>query len=158
MDDTFFIISFLFIIGIILFVAFIYFLYKSKQTLFWKETVGEIIKIGIDKREGDRKRKSLLYQPFIEYTYIIDERRYESKRIFFGDFMRTTSLNYAQKIINRLSKRNQVRVFYNQMNPEESVLEKGINPIIYLLLICGIWFWGFAVFILCGFVKVSVAI
>lgn len=61
----------------------------------------------------------------VEYTYDVDNTRYEGKRIDFGVGSKAFILGeFAERVLQRYPVGQMVRVYYNPARPGESVLER----------------------------------
>ena len=123
-------------IGIICIIHFIYIFILSKRNKNWKITEGEII--------SSKMQESLdvgaMYQADIQYKYVIGEKEYFSKRIFYGHYLGKNFPKSIKTLINKYVKGKKVLVYYNPKHPDKSVLETGVHTIIYQELFAGILF------------------
>lgn len=129
-----------FAIGCILILHFCLLFIKSIKTNYWKLVKGELLNIKMDYIDNGINEFDPLYKANIKYQYTINDNTYTSKRIFYGDFVRTGSSLPAKKIIKKYSVSDGVSVYYNPANPKESVLEKGVHGIIFIQLLIGVIF------------------
>jgi len=83
----------------------------SSEILTWREQSGE----------GNRS-----YFPLIDYSYFINERRFQSRRIKVGR-QETLWKRRAQKMVAKYPTENIVKVYYDPDSPENAVLQPGFN-------------------------------
>jgi hypothetical protein len=128
-------ISILFIVaGILLFILFLYLYKKSKDSKQWNKTKGVILQADLDELVMDAD-SPVTYKVKLEYSYIVEEETYYSKRIFYGDFLRHSSLGDIEKNIDKYRKEKIVDVYYNPQSPNEVVLQQGIHSNVTVILI-----------------------
>lgn len=125
--------------GIVTLVLSYYLYYKSKETLNWIEVKGKIEYIYIDKLEFVQEAQKD-YRSRILYSYIYHNKYYQSKRLFYGDFIRKTWPRKIKARIDLYRSNNMIIVYINPSNPKESVIERGIPSIVNYLLRVGILF------------------
>lgn len=109
----------------------------------WRRIKGEILGSWIEEDLGPDGR---IYYGRVEYTYIVGNRLYTSRRIkLVGNT--STSHSDAQEIRRRYPKGKIVDVYYNPNNPAQATLKLGqpLTPIILVFL--GILFGGMAFFV-----------
>ena len=83
----------------------------------WPTTQGRIVESRLRKRQSKKTRHSLLY------SYEVDGRYFDGKRItFMGQLFRDSPENTVQ----RYPRGNSVAVHYSPDSPEISVLETGV--------------------------------
>jgi hypothetical protein len=75
----------------------------------------------------------------VKYTFVVGGRTYESQRIRFG-YAGSGSQVAARKLYKKLTleQGNRVPVYYDPSNPQESVLDNGVDRTVYVHLIIGI--------------------
>jgi hypothetical protein len=107
----------------------------------WPRVMGKIESRGIthdhtshgDNDGGDR------YIPFATYVYSVEGQEYHGQRISFGDH--GGSSKYAEKAIERLGPSMNVEVFYDPMDPSQSVLDTKFGFFVtFPFLICTLFF------------------
>lgn len=107
----------LLVLCILLFVLYLYLYIKSKQSLEWYNVKGTILKSELDDLRM-RGGEPSSYKAKIEYSYTVDDKTYHSKKIFYGDFLRHTSVSSSKKLIEIYKEGDVVNVFYNPHNPK----------------------------------------
>ena len=83
--------------------------------------------MGIDGRTSGGPGP-VLYSPEIRYTYVVDDQRYYSDRVFADDRYANDDLDQHEAIIVRYPEGEDTEVFYNPQNPGQSVLITGDSP------------------------------
>lgn len=117
-----------------------YYLYrKSKETLNWIEAKGKIENIYIDKLEFVQEARKA-YRSRVLYSYTYQDKTYKSKRLFYGDFIRKTWPGRTKALIDMYRSDNIIIVYINPLNPQESVIQKGVPIIVNYLFIVGLFF------------------
>ena len=123
-------------LGLFLTLHFFYLLVASNETNRWVQTVGKILHSEIECL--DSNEPSITYLLKVKYQFTINNKTYHSKKIYWGDYIATNFPYRQKKRLKKYAINNMVDVYYNPENPKESVLEKGINSIIYRELFSGI--------------------
>jgi hypothetical protein len=98
------------------------------------------------------KTATTYYQHKVTYKYTINSIDYTSNRIFFGDFL-WQSFPFISWIMKRKYKlHDRIMIYYNSKNPQQSVIERGINIIVFLvfvstIIILGVIIWLYKLYI-----------
>lgn len=132
-------ISILFIItGAALFILSFFLYKKSKNSTKWNNVKGIILQADLDElvMEADTP---VTYKTSVEYSYIVDTKTYYSKRIFYGDFLRHSSLWNTKKLMGKYKKGNVVDVYYNPKNPNDTVLQRGIHIDVIIIFLTSLF-------------------
>jgi hypothetical protein len=122
---------------LILFWGIIYFLkkyiifIKSKKWLSTSAVVEECKTVRTDDSEGTT------YTPIVTYKYKVGNEEFVSDRIYpFSLFLASSFESISKKFIDKYSKNQVIKAYYNPANPYESYVErKGATPIIIILSI-----------------------
>ena len=93
----------------------------------WPSVQGAVLKSEVADRSttiktGEHRRTNVeLYEPVVEYQYIVNGTTFTGKRLSFG----STRLHYedAQAVAGRYPAGAQVPVYYNPKNPRDARLE-----------------------------------
>jgi hypothetical protein len=118
--------------GIILFLINFRLLYKSTLSESWSQTNGKVIKSQLEKY-GTGGEDSITYKPVIEYQYEIEQKFYNSKRLYFGSNISSSfKKRKSTRLVQKYSAGTEITVYYNQSNPKESVIETGIHAEIWI--------------------------
>lgn len=79
-----------------------------------------------------------LHEAKIEYQYEVDGKLYSSKRVYYGDWLATSSSSYVKRIAEEYSIKPDCAVYYDSQKPQNAVLIKGMTPPVYSLLVFGL--------------------
>ena len=115
-------------ISLYTFIVYIIYIYKSKVSLFWSITEGQIIE---NRKESALDGDTPSVRLVIKYKYHVEDIEYISNRIFFSSYYGLEKNKYYKKYF--LGKK--VMVFYNPKKHNESVLENGLKNTLHLFLI-----------------------
>jgi len=113
---------------------------KGAETSKWPNTNGKIISAKVESEvipaadEGDKT----IYTAEVVYEYTVNEKKYTCNRIGIEND------SVAEATIKKYPKGKKVKVYYDPANPNEAVLETGVNWSSHIMLI----FIGFLVVIL----------
>ena len=99
----------------------------------WNTTTGKITTSYVDKTGSENTGFS--YTAKIEYSYIVDDRRYESDRIGFGEPVQENSTD-AFAIIEPYEVGESVTVYYDPDDVAYAVIEPG--PTFDIIWLCGV--------------------
>jgi hypothetical protein len=107
---------------------------------------GEIVssELGVYTDIGEALQTS--YKAKVKYQYSVEGEKYTSKRVFYGGYMHTNLPYGPKRTLKKYLKGDKVVVYYNPANHRQSVLETGINSIIYRELFIGILFSVLSIF------------
>jgi hypothetical protein len=97
----------------------------------WPVTSGVLDLTRVD-RETDRKGKQF-YRPVVQYSYMIDGKRFRSTRVSFGD-VSTPQEADARAAIAKYTPGTAIKVHVNPAASGSSVIQPGIHSEIPLLL------------------------
>ncbi len=113
-------------------------LFIANSSKNWPSTTGEILSSDLDITKSISESDKL-YNPKIEYRYVINNKEYISQRIYFGS---STSSSFKKaksiRIVEKYTKGQKVKVFYNPMNSSESILERGVKSEVISLLVASL--------------------
>lgn len=116
-----------FILGVALLIQSLRWYFKSNETLRWLSTKGQIIEAE-NKVYHSRNTGGYTYNALIEYKYWINDQEYQSSRIYFGSSLSTSSKKEkSERLTREYPFGKEVTVFYDPMNKNSSVLEKGVH-------------------------------
>lgn len=108
----------------------------------WPSTTGRVLSSAYAKHDADTPTT---YSAAVTYEYFINELRYVSDRVSFGDYSSSNS-EHARQILSRYPTGKTVTVYYNPHRPQMSVLEQGVAGGAYIALGVGAAFIGFVLF------------
>ena len=127
-----FCIGFMFI-GLVFFVLGGYQLLQGLKTKDWPAAPGKIlsskVQSGIRNSHGPVRTTGTSgrrYSVDVRYRYEVDGQEFEGSRLRYGS-VSYKSRSKAQKVKNRYPPGKELEVFYDQRNPQSSVLVKGIG-------------------------------
>jgi hypothetical protein len=110
---------------------------SSSQSAFksqgWPSVSGWVTDARISSSTSSKG--STTFSAKITYTYTLNGQVYKSSRVSFGD-VSTSNSGDAQRIVSRYSTGTTVSVYYNPVDPSQTVLETGFS--VGLLLPLGI--------------------
>lgn len=122
--ETLLVCLFFIISGIVLLLLSIYFYKKSKDSIKWCKTKGQISKAYLDKFNDSN---STSYRVEVEYSYTVAYKVYNSKRKYYGDHLLSSFLGSTKKLVDKYKKGDTIDVYYNPQNPKDAVLEQGVH-------------------------------
>lgn len=115
----------LFIIsGIVLLLLFINFYKKSKDSIKWSRTKGQISNAYLDKFNDSN---SASYRVQVKYSYTVADKVYSSKRKYYGDYLLSSFYWSTKKLVDKYKIGDTIDVYYNPQNPKDAVLEQGVH-------------------------------
>lgn len=124
----------IFSFGVFLLLHFFYLMITSTKTKKWIPVKGKILISNMDCIAYIGEDADVSYKAKIEYQYDVNGKSYLSKKVFYGDYVGANMPYRAKKVIKKYGKDGIVTVYYNPDNPKKSVLETGINLVIYKIL------------------------
>lgn len=137
------------IVGMIFFVSgFLLLIYnlrsiiRAKSSKNWEKANGLVLdsKLVDFSMTGDSSHS---YKPKVEYGYMINEKEFRSKRIYFGsNIMSSFKKGKSIRIVNKYPKGTKITVYYNPLNEKLSVLETGIKSELVFGIVFGFLFLG----------------
>ncbi len=98
----------------------------------WPFTESTILDSDILHHQHDK------YLPLIFYTYIVDNKKYKSKKFSFSE--NTYNLNEVKKIINEHRKNQIKKIYYNPNNPKISVMKLTFPDFPFFYFVFGVIF------------------
>jgi hypothetical protein len=107
-----------------------YFLYKRNQqsmayrqsTQTWQSTTGTVLMSSVQRKHTGR---SYSHYPVVVYLYQVNGQQYQSQRIKAGEqFLNVRLSGQAEATVQKYQIGSTVTVYYNPLNPAESVLER----------------------------------
>lgn len=110
--------------GIVLLLLSIYFYKKSKDSIKWSRTKGQISNACLDKFNDSN---STSYRVQVEYSYTVADKVYSSKRKYYGDHLLNSFYWSTKKLVDKYKKGDTIDVYYNPQNPKDAVLEQGVH-------------------------------
>lgn len=138
----------LLIVGVVMLILNIRSLFLSRYSEEWRQTDGKIIRSELFSKRGT-SNSGVSYKPDIEYSYYVDGQMFNSKRIYFGsDIMSSSNKSRSIRYVKKYPVDATVTVYYNPMKLKMSVLEGGIHsePIVGMTL--GLLFCAIAIYLI----------
>ncbi len=115
----------------------------------WPITQGMIIHSEI---QSSSDSDGNIYKPIVRFSYQVRGREFRGNKIFFGSGdISTGDISYSRRITQKYPRGKTVKVFYHPYEPQQSVLEAGLNKKSFIELTFGALFFlvGSGVGILC---------
>ncbi len=141
-------------LGIYLLVTTLFTWFRSQKSKSWITVEGTIIGTKVNEHEdkdSETGAKSIHYQPTITYSYEYSGMKYTSNRLTFegGPIYPITDKRKAEERLSRYPFNSRVTVHCNPKKPQQSTLETGYNPkiFVYYLFWC-LFLIGAATFVL----------
>lgn len=123
---------------------------EAKVSLDWPTTQGVV---QVSKVERSRSGGSRMYNPFVEYAYSVDNKKYTSSIVYFGDNYSSGNSKGSKKIVRRYPEGAQVTVSYNPDMPDEAVLEPGAKMPSCVIFLIGLGLFGGGILLLLSCVR-----
>jgi len=103
-------------------------LIRASASTDWPTAQGQIMASSVDRRRSSSSNggSSTTYQAEILYQYSVADTAFNSNRVAYGDYG-SSSPSHARRIVNRYPVGKTVIVYYMPDNPEESLLEPGLQ-------------------------------
>lgn len=122
-------------------------LLRANASVDWPTTHGYVVRSSVEYHDSDEGDGT--YHAEILYEFKIDGVAYNGKRIAYGDYG-SSNPSHARAIVNRYPVKRLVVVYYMPENPEECLLEVGIQGQTWFLPLFGIVFFTFGSIALVG--------
>ena len=127
-----------FIIGMIILLFTFNAIRRSKQSINWPTTDGEIINSKMDISTGMNTGLEY-YDPCIDYKYKVQDKEYTSSRIYFGSQIGSSiKIDKIKTLINKYKTTQKIQVSYDPNNHKLSVIEPGYHRELNFGIIAGI--------------------
>ena len=127
----------------------IYFLYVGNRSLSWPSVEGRLVSSSVKTRENNRAtiRRGIKYYVSVKYKYDVDGKTYVSSRYSIGGGDRASDLyptrSQAEKQASKLfPPESELTVYYDPKNPGSAILAPGLNLGTFAPLLIGIFFAG----------------
>lgn len=99
---------------------------KLGDSQFWQEGEGVVGAAEVERIvRRDEDSRIITYLPRVTYTYTVEGSEFRGDQIGFGKFEFSTAKN-AEALVDKYPVGRKVKVFYNPLDPQESVLERNI--------------------------------
>jgi hypothetical protein len=128
-----------FVIGIFIMRAAIRNRRKAEESTSWPSVQGTITKAWVEtqEHEDDEGSVTITHFPKWEYEFNVSGMTYTSQNVSFGGTGGSSRELAAQERLKQYPINSQVQVFFNPSNPEEAVLEPGIQGTMTLIILGG---------------------
>ncbi len=110
---------------------------KAVETENWPSVMGIVLESRVIE---DTQDTDTSYQPYIKYSYVVDNKQYINTVIYPGDIINSGSYDSIKNFVDKYPERSQVPVYYNPNNPQDSVLIPGVSTGHIIILGIGIFF------------------
>ncbi len=107
---------------------------KAKQ---WHRAQGSVISSKIDEMNHMGSDADVAVRANIQYQYTVNGTTYRSKRVFFGDMLRSSVYSRANRYLAKYPVDAKVNVYYDLHKPRQAVLEPGVKPGVVFVLCFG---------------------
>ena len=101
---------------------------KARRSRNWSSTLGEIIERKVIKRDAQTSSKQNVFDAQIEYKYSVDGKELKGSQLNIGNLgtysRRKTKVELQ---INKFTIGQEVLIYYNSSNPEQSSLSVGVG-------------------------------
>jgi hypothetical protein len=133
-------------LGVVVAGAILWNLIKGMKAKNWPAAPGQVVasQVTVNVSYDDDGDRSTTYGADIMYRYTVDGYEYNGNRRTFADY-KSSNRNRAEKIVGQYAPATDVPVYYRPDDPEESVLEPGVNAVSFLLLLLPLVFVGIGV-------------
>lgn len=119
-------------------------LISARESVHWPTAQGEIIASTIEERRKPSRRGHLgttSYYPQVRYQFFIDRQRFKGDRIAYGDYG-SSDRGHAERITRRYPQGKTVTVHYRPGQPQDALLEPGIQTQTWFMPGFGLIFMG----------------
>ena len=121
-------------LGIAVFLYGVFPLYFSYQSASWESVPGTVVQSKLTYTKGITRAKkgsrTGKYFADIVYKYFVNGAQYKNSEIFYG-YIGNKSSNDAKFLLDLYPIDSNVDVYFDNSNPERSVLQSGINPSVW---------------------------
>ncbi|GAB4356205.1 MAG: hypothetical protein Fur0042_25530 [Cyanophyceae cyanobacterium] len=117
---------------------------SAQDSTHWPTAQGKIMVSTIEERRQTGRRNQLntsSYYPQVRYRFFIDRQRFEGDRIAYGDYG-SSDRGHAERITRRYPQGKTVTVHYRPGQPQDALLEPGIQTQTWFMPGFGLIFMG----------------
>ena len=112
--------------GVKIFLSYQHTKQKLADSQFWPEGEAKVVAAEVERIvRRDEDSRTITFLPRVAYTYSVEGLEYHGDQIGFGKF-EFSAANKADAIVDHFPVGHTVKVFYNPLDPKESVLERTI--------------------------------
>lgn len=123
---------------------------KAKESKYWSIATGLITKSEIKSYRDDEGEK--MYILDFEYSYLVNNKQYFSKGRFLDEEYGRSWIGKLQNFVDNNKANQNIKVYYDPYNPENSVVIYGLKPRHYLEVLV------YLIFIISGVILISVGL
>jgi len=113
------------LIGLVLFLIYLPDLLNANASKSWPTTKGKVVKSEVGSTSSSANHKGNFF-PVVHYTFSVDGTSYTGDKVIFG-LDKSGNATRAREVIKRYPIGEEATVYYVSDNPEECVLEPGIQ-------------------------------
>jgi hypothetical protein len=119
-------------------------IFRAKASDSWPATTGTVIKSSVESYQSSSGSKrnaggSTMYHADISYEFTVEGRTFNGKRVSYGDY-NSSNQSHAQGIVDHYPKGKAVSVHYMSGNPDECLLQPGLEAMSWLKPVIGLVF------------------
>jgi len=115
-------------------------LIRANASVGWPSTEGRIVESSVGSSTSSGSSGSgISYHAEILYEFTVDGTTFQGNRVAYGDHG-TSDISHARSIVNDYPVGKELTVHYMPENPEECVLEPGVQPQAWLFPAFGLIF------------------
>lgn len=116
-------------------------LQRAKASTDWPAVQGVIRDSSVERKRSSGSNSSTTYHAEILYEFTVNGTVLNGDRVAYGDYG-SSSPAHARQVVNRYPRGKQVAVYYMPENPEECLLEPGLQTQAVFLPVFGAVFFG----------------
>ena len=122
---------------------------KAKESKYWTMTQGLIIRSTITSYKDNGTK---MYKLDFEYSYQVNDKQYFSSGRFLDEEYGQSWIGKLQEFVDNNQTNENIQVYYDPSQPENSVVITGPKPRYYLMILI------YLIFIILGFILISVGL
>lgn len=116
-------------------------LVRANASVGWPSTEGRIVESSVgSKTSSGSNRSGITYHAEILYEFTVDGTLFQGNRVAYGDYG-SSNISHARSIVNHYPEGKEITVHYMPGNPEESLLEPGVQAQAWLMPAFGLIFF-----------------
>lgn len=99
---------------------------RANASTAWPAVTGVVTVAELGKHTGHDPDDATTYSADISYDYVVNDRSYVNGTVNFGS-VQTSDPSTARRVLKRYPVGLQVPVYYNPADPQEAILEPGLD-------------------------------
>jgi hypothetical protein len=112
--------------GVKIFLSYQHTKQKLADSQFWQEGEARILATEVERIvRRDEDSRTVTFLPRVSYTYAVEGQEFHGEQIGFGKF-ELSAAKKAHAIVEPYPVGENIKVFYNPLDPQEAVLERKI--------------------------------